>query len=160
MAETVTATPEGETRIIVTRRFAAPPARVMALHLDAEAVKSWMGRADNPMTEGRSDPRPGGSFRYVWTLPEGPDQGSVVLNGVFDEISEGRVVHRERYDPDWTGGETRVITEFTADFGPTGMGTVMRMDINYPSLAIRDRALEMGMSAGMENSYQQLDAML
>jgi uncharacterized protein YndB with AHSA1/START domain len=57
---------EGETGLRITRRFAAPRARVFAAFLDPALVRQWLWARDHRMTECASDGRPGGRYRYVW----------------------------------------------------------------------------------------------
>jgi uncharacterized protein YndB with AHSA1/START domain len=68
-------------------------------------------------------------------------------------------VHTEIYDPGDVGGEmgqalvTAVLTE------KAGV-TTHTMTISYGSKEVRDAALKTGMTDGMEQSYQKLDAVL
>ena len=58
---------EGDTHVIVTRRFNAPPQAVYRAHTEPALIQRWMlGPAGWTMPVCRIDPRPGGSFYYEW----------------------------------------------------------------------------------------------
>src|SRR5215469_7097225 len=61
---------EGDTHIIVTRRFAAPPEAVYRAHTEPKIVQQWMlGPEGWSMPVCQSDLRPGGKIRYEWKHP-------------------------------------------------------------------------------------------
>ena len=100
------------------------------------------------------DLRPGGRFRYVWSRPGRTDMG---MGGTFVTIEPPeRIVHRELFDADWTGGETTVTTVLDERDGITRM----TLTVEYSSRAARDGALATGMTSGMDTSYARLDGML
>jgi uncharacterized protein YndB with AHSA1/START domain len=143
---------DGAQSLTVTRSFAAPVAAVRSAHLDPKLVPQWMGSDDFPMGTCEIDARVGGTFRYVWTTPEGP----LTLNGSFLEFSDSRIVHREVFDPDWTGGPTDVVTEFRTVDGRTQV----RMTMTYATAAARDAVGATGMAEGMAKGYDVLDGLL
>jgi uncharacterized protein YndB with AHSA1/START domain len=64
---------EGDTHIIVTRHFAAPPEAVYRAHTDPNIVQRWLlGPEGWTMPVCQSDARPGGKFRYEWEHPKKP----------------------------------------------------------------------------------------
>jgi hypothetical protein len=70
-------------------------------------------------------------------------------------------VHTETYDPGTTGdaqplGEALVSVTFAQDSGITTVTTL----IDFGSKEARDAAVATGMTDGMEQSYQLLDALL
>ncbi|WP_395541959.1 SRPBCC domain-containing protein [Neotabrizicola sp. sgz301269] len=151
MSRTVLAT-EGTRSLSFTRRFAHPPARVLRAHLDAATLRRWIGSDAHPMTECQVDGRAGGSFRYDWTGVNG-----FSASGTFEEITARRIVHVERFDPDWTGGEARVITDFDDDGAG---GTILRMQVIYASPEARESVGASGMAEGMEGAFDRLEALL
>jgi uncharacterized protein YndB with AHSA1/START domain len=104
------------------------------------------------------DARPGGKFRWRWrNVESGAEFG---FSGEFHEVVKpSRIVHVERYDPGDVGGEmgealvTAVLTE------KNGI-TTHSMTIHYASKAVRDAALKTGMTDGMEQSFESLDALI
>ena len=144
---------DGARRIVVTRSFSAPPARVREAHLDPVLVQKWLGSEGFPIKSVEIDARQGGRFHYEWVTPDG---SPLIVSGTFREIGATRIVHDELFEPDWTGGMTTVVTDFIAD----GTGTKLRVEITYSSEASRDAVLKSGMGEGMAGSYDQLDGVL
>lgn len=143
---------EGDTHVVVTRRFAAPPAAVYRAHVEPELIQKWMLGPDGwTMPVCINEPRPGGKIRYEWTDGQG---GGFHLTGEYVELSPpGRIVHVERMHlPDATP-DNHVETIFEAD----GAGTLMTMRMTLPNAETRAMMLESGMEHGMERSYQRLD---
>jgi len=59
---------EGDTHIIVTRRFAAPPEAVYRAHTDPKLIQKWLlGPEGWTMPVCINEAKPGGKFRYEWT---------------------------------------------------------------------------------------------
>ena len=62
---------EGDTHVIVTRKFAAPPDLVYRAHIEPELMQRWMlGPPGWTMPVCISEPRPGGKMRFEWTNGE------------------------------------------------------------------------------------------
>jgi len=145
---------EGDTFVVVTRRFAAPPAAVFAAHVEPALLQQWcLGPDGWTMPVCICDPRPGGAIRYEWQNAEGH---GFHLTGEFVEVeAPHRLVHVERMHlPDPTP-DNRVETTFTAD----GDGTLMVMRMTLPDAETRAAMLATGMADGMEVGYQRLDRM-
>jgi uncharacterized protein YndB with AHSA1/START domain len=146
---------EGDTLVVVTRRFAAPPEAVYRAHTDPALVQQWMlGPEGWTMPVCQGDPRPGGTIRYEWTDGKG---NGFYLTGEYLELDPPhRIVHVERmHMPDPTP-DNRIETTFTADGG----GTLMVMRMTLPDAATREAMLASGMEHGMEASYRRLDSQL
>jgi uncharacterized protein YndB with AHSA1/START domain len=145
---------EGDTHIVATRRFAAPPEAVYRAHIDCPIIQQWLLGPDGwTMPVCQSDPRPGGKIRYEWVN----GKKSFYLTGEYLELDPyRRIVHLERmYLPDPTPdnhAETR--------FDPDGTGTLMTLRMTLPDAATRAAMLASGMEGGMETSYARLDTML
>jgi uncharacterized protein YndB with AHSA1/START domain len=143
---------DGETDVIVTRRFDAPPSVVYRAHVEAELIRKWMlGPPDWTMPVCEIDARPGGRFRYVYAHDTDP---GFSIEGEFVDLVPGeKIVHVERmFLPDPTPNnnvETR--------FEPDGTGTKMTMRMSLPDAATRKAMLDTGMADGMEMSYVALE---
>ena len=143
---------EGDTIIVVTRTFAAPPAAVFRAHTEPALIQQWcLGPDGWTMPVCICEPRPGGAIRYEWRNQDGH---GFHLTGEFIALEPPhRIVHVERMHlPDPTP-DNRVETTFTAE----GDGTRMVMRMQLPDAATRAAMLETGMAGGMEDSYQRLD---
>jgi uncharacterized protein YndB with AHSA1/START domain len=145
---------EGDTHVIVTRRFAASPEEVFRAHTDPKLIQQWLlGPEGWSMPVCISEPRQGGKIRYEWT--NGAGRG-FSLTGEYLELDPfRRIVHVERmYLPEPTP-DNHVVTIFDAD----GDGTLMTLRMTLPSEAARKTMLASGMESGMERSYARLEEM-
>ncbi len=146
---------EGDTHIVVTRRFSAPPEKVYRAHTEASLVQKWMlGPEGWTMPVCINEARPGGKFRYEWADGKG---GGFHLTGEFIELVPfSRIVHVERMHlPDPTP-DNQVETTFA----PDGAGTLMTMRMTLPNAEVRAMMLASGMEHGMEASYVRLETTL
>ena len=142
--------------IRITRSFDAPRNLVWDAHTKPELVRRWLlGPPGWEMPVCQIDLRVGGKYRYEWE-----DQGrgkKMGMGGVFTEIAKPeRIGSKEKFDDDWTGGETANMQVFTEAGGKaTSVLTVL-----YASKQARDGAAATGMTDGMEAGYQRLDEVL
>ena len=151
----LTLTTEGNTHILVTRHFGAPPEAVYRAHTDPEIIRKWMLGPDGwTMPVCLHDARPGGTFRYEWANGYG---GSFHITGEVLELEPySRIVHVERmFLPDPTP-DNHVETRFD----PDGAGTLMTMRMTLPDEATRKAMLATGMEQGMEASYVRLEQLI
>jgi uncharacterized protein YndB with AHSA1/START domain len=143
---------EGETIVIVKRRFEASPEDVYRAHTDPALVQQWMlGPEGWTMPVCINEAKPGGKIRYEWSDGKG---GGFFLTGEFVELDPPhRIVHVERmHMPDPTP-DNHIVTTFTAD----GPGTIMTMRMTLPDAETRRAMLATGMEHGMEASYARLE---
>jgi len=146
---------EGDTDVVVTRRFAASPEAVYRAHTECSLIQKWMLGPDGwtmPVCE--CDPQPGGKMRYEWSDGKG---NGFYLTGEFVALEPfRRIVHVERmFLPDPTP-DTRIETIFDAD----GKGTLMTARMTLPDAKAREAMLASGMEGGMEASYARLEGTL
>lgn len=146
---------EGDTHIVVTRRFAAPPDAVYRAHTDPALIQRWLlGPEGWTMPVCVSEARPGGQMRYEWS--NGKGQGFYLTGEYLELEAPRRIVHVERmYLPDPTP-DNRVETTFAAD----GEGTLMTIRMMLPDAQTRAAMLSSGMEHGMEASYVRLEGMI
>jgi uncharacterized protein YndB with AHSA1/START domain len=146
---------EGDTHVVVTRRFAARPELVYRAHTEPAIVQKWMLGPDGwRMSVCEGDARPGGKIRYEWSNDQGH---SFSLTGEYVELQPfSRIVHIERMHLPDTTPDNHVETRFE----PDGTGTLMTMRMTLPDAATREAMLKTGMADGMETSYQRLESML
>lgn len=151
----MTLTTEGDTHVVVTRHFAAPPEALYRAHTDPKIIQQWMLGPDGwTMPVCISDPRPGGRIRFEWT--DGNGHG-FHLTGEFLELEPNRrIVHVERmFLPDPTP-DNHIETTFS----PNDSGTLMTMRMTLPDAETRAAMLATGMEGGMEVSYVRLEGLL
>ncbi len=146
---------EGDTHIVVTRRFAAPPEKVYQAHTDPKIVQKWMLGPDGwTMPVCISEPRPGGKIRYEWTDGKG---GGFHLTGEYVELKPySKIVHVERMHlPDPTPDN-----QIETHFDPDGSGTLMTMRMTLPDKKTLEAMLATGMEHGMEAGYVRLERLI
>lgn len=146
---------EGDTHIVVTRRFAASPEAVYRAHTDPELIQKWLlGPEGWFMPVCISEAKPGGKIRYEWSNGQG---GGFYLTGEYLELTPySRIVHVERmYLPDPTP-DNHVEATFEQD----GKGTLMTIRMTLPDEATRAAMLATNMTDGMELSFTRLEEVL
>lgn len=149
-------TPQGDREVVIERSFNAPRDLVFEAFIKPELVQRWMLGPDGwSMPVCTIDLRPGGKGRYEW---QNADRSTgMSLDTVFKEVVvPERIVHTERFDPDWAQGEATVTTLFTEKNGKT----TVTIKIVYASADVRDMVLKSGMDQGMARSYERLDDVL
>ena len=152
---TLTLKTEGDTHIVLTRHFAAPPEAVYRAHTEPKLIQQWLlGPEGWTMPVCENDTRPGGKFRYEWTNGKG---AGFHITGEFLALEPYRkIVHVERmFLPDPTP-DNHVETRFE----PAGSGTLMTMRMTLPDAQTRAAMLATGMERGMEASYARLEEMI
>ncbi|MBB5319055.1 SRPBCC domain-containing protein [Tunturibacter empetritectus] len=151
----MTLTTEGDTHVIVTRRFAAPPEALYRAHTDPELIQKWLlGPEGWTMPVCINDAKAGGKFRYEWTDGKG---AGFHITGEYLEVNPfSRIVHVERmFLPDRTP-DNHVETTFDRD----GEGSLLKIRMTLPDEKTRAMMLATGMEHGMEASYVRLEAMI
>ena len=144
---------EGDTGVIVTRRFAAPPKLVFRAHTEPKLIQKWMlGPEGWSLPVCISEARPGGNIRFEWSDGQG---NGFYLTGEYVEVEPfSRIVHIERMHlPDPTP-DNHIETRFQ----PEGDGTLLVMRMTLPNAEARAAMLATGMDEGMEASYARLEA--
>ena len=152
MTNKLTLTTEGDTHVVVKRRFAARPEAVYRAHVEPLLLQKWLlGPEGWTMPVCINEAKPGGKIRYEWSDGKG---GGFYLTGEFLELTPfSRIVHVERMHlPDPTP-DNHVETRFE----PDGTGTLMTMRMTLPNAETRAAMLASGMEHGMEASYVRLE---
>lgn len=145
---------EGDTRVVVTRRFKASPEAVYRAHTDPALIQKWLLGPDGwTMPVCINEAKPGGRIRYEWSDGKG---NGFYLTGEYIALEPfSRIQHVERMHLPEPCPDNHVETRFEAD----GAGTLMTMRMTVPDRATREAMLATGMEHGMEASYARLDAM-
>ena len=142
--------------IVITRAFDAPRDLVWVAHTKPALVRRWLlGPPGWEMPVCEIDLRVGGKYRYA---REGKGRGTKMgMGGTFTAVKKPEHIGaREKFDDDWTGGETEVSQTFTEKSGKT----TLTLTVLYASKEARDGAAKSGMTEGMEAGYSRLDDML
>ena len=143
--------------IRVMRVFDAPRSLVFECHTEPALVRRWMlGPPGWSMPVCEIDLRVGGQYRYVWRSDDGGQEFG--FRGEYREIRvPERVVNTERMDGgDPSDGDALCTLELMEEGGRTTLTQSMR----FPNTALRDQALESGMTDGMTMSYDRLEQVM
>lgn len=133
---------DGETDVVIRRRFSHPPEKVWRTLTEPALIRQWLSP---DLTDCRMDARPGGSFHYVW--PEFFFSGPVL-----EARAPHHMVHVEHFNGDTSRGPT-VTTTLAAD----GSGTHMTVAMRYQDAAARATAIEQGFTDGIAEVYGRIE---
>ena len=153
-AGTFQVTTPDDTSIVVHRDFDAPPDTVWRAMTEPEHLRRWLGDPSFRLTTCEMDVRVGGSYRWVFTQPDGP--ATMGVRGTYDEIERPhRIVSTEQFD-DYPGPSlnTLVLGE------RAGGRTAMKLTVRYVDRQMRDGWVASGMTEGLGRGYQRLDQLL
>jgi len=156
MANKLEITLPSDREIVITRSFNAPRDLVWDCHTKPGLVRRWLlGPPGWEMPVCEIDLRVGGKYRCEW-LDKGRGK-TMGMGGVFTAVNKPeRFDSKERFDDDWTGGETVNVQVFIETAG----GTKSVLTVLYASKQARDGAAASGMTDGMEAGYARLDEVL
>lgn len=144
--------------IHISRRVAAPRARVFDVFTDPLQIAAWWGPAGFRNTVHSMDVRAGGSWRYTMHGPDGKDW----LNWVnYTEVTPPARLAYRHGDED-ADGTYRHAFDVTIDFADDGPGhTRVSMTMLFPDRAARDRTIEqVGALDGAEQNMDRLETYL
>ncbi len=147
-----------DTTIVITRNFDAPRRLMWEAMFTPDKMRRWMLPPPGwTTTTCECDLRVGGALALAWKSDEADP--AMTLRGVFTEVVlHERAVHTETM----ALGSGQVIGSLVErhEFSEQGGVTSMRITQTYASKEARDGAVASGMDQGMEQCYQQLDAVL
>lgn len=149
-------TTSGDTRIVMTRWFAAPRRLVFAALTEPDLLRRWLGAQGWHLIEAQVDLRVGGAWRFVSRGPKGAAMGHGGEYRVVDPPA--RLVYTETYDDQWYPGEALVEAVLTE--ADDGDATVLTTTLTYPSREVRDHVTRTPMERGVGHGYRRLDAVL
>jgi uncharacterized protein YndB with AHSA1/START domain len=145
----------------VTRSFRAARPLVYRAYTEPALVQRWLlGPAGWSMPVCEMDVRIGGRYRRRWRSDKNGSEFGFA--GTFREVTpQSKLVHTQTYDPG-TVGDSHPQNEalVTVTFAENGGLTTVITLIDFGSKEARDGAVATGMTDGMEQSYQLLDALL
>jgi uncharacterized protein YndB with AHSA1/START domain len=142
-------TKPSDLEIAMTRTFNAPRAVVFAAWTRPEHVPQWLLGPDGwtmPVCE--IDLRPGGEWHFAWRRDDGT---GMEMRGAYREVRPPELlVSTESWGGDWP--ETLNTLTLSEDGGRT----TVTQSVRYPTQQARDAALQTGMEAGVERSFDRL----
>jgi uncharacterized protein YndB with AHSA1/START domain len=145
--------PSGEPAVIFQRFIDAPPELVFAVWTEPEHLHHWWGPRQLELAVCESDPRAGGSYRFVQRAPDGQEH---TFHGVYREVDRPhRLVRTFVY-----AGAPEDESVETVTFLRDGRSTLVTSRSVFPSFAAREFYAQGGMEAGLRESHQRLDEWL
>lgn len=145
---------ESDTTVVVSRHIPAPLELAFDVWTQCKHLQKWMtGLPGWSMPLCEMDLRPGGKYHWGWRKEDGVEE--MHITGTFHEIDRP---HRLVSTESWGGEWADCVNTFT--FTPDGEGTMLRLQMAWPTKAARDAALETGMSDGMQMGFDGLDQYL
>jgi uncharacterized protein YndB with AHSA1/START domain len=150
-AATFNVTTPDDTSIVVRRDFDARPDKVWRALTEPEHLRRWLGDPSFPLTTCEMDVRVGGSYRWVFTQPDGP--GVMGVRGTYDEVDRPhRIVSTEQFD-DFPGPSINTLVLRRRDDNRTAM----TLTVSYVDREMRDGWIASGMTEGLGRGYERLD---
>jgi uncharacterized protein YndB with AHSA1/START domain len=148
-------TTPSDLEVRIVREFAAPRRLVAAAFTRCDLLQRWMGVfGDWAWASCESDPRAGGTYRYVWRQPDGTQ---LALSGRYLEVvADERYVFTQRYEAMAEFPNEMLVTTL---FSEAAGRTHMEMTSRYATKAERDLDLQY-MPAGLEPGFVLLDRVL
>lgn len=150
---TATVTLPSDTAILITRRFEAPRHLVWDALTQPRHLLRWWGPDWCPLVSCELDLRVGGSWRYV---SRDADGNELAWHGTYREIvAPARIVSSEVFEgfPDAESLNTMTLDE------SDGVTTLQTL-VQHQNQANRDGHVASGMEAGMQVTFDRLDALL
>lgn len=144
-----------DTQIRISRIIRGTVEEVFGAHTRPELMTQWLtGPEGWVMTSCDFSTRIGSGYRFEWSRGDGSD-----AFGFGGDVLECEPPHRlvttERMWGDDGPSSRQEIT-----LTPVDGGTLLSQVMTYPSIEVRDQALESGMTDGMEASYARLERVL
>jgi uncharacterized protein YndB with AHSA1/START domain len=144
----------GDTQLVITRDFDAPPALVWRAHTERDLVRKWQAGFDGwTLDIVAFDATPGGRYHLDY---RGPEDEAFAITGTFVALEAPRRIVQDEVmlmpDPTPTNHIETVFSEH-------GAGTRMVMTMTLPDAETRKAMMDTGMTDGMEFSYQTLEAL-
>lgn len=140
-----------DSSIVVCRDFDAPPDKVWRAMTEPEHLRRWLGDPSFPLTTCEMDVRVGGSYRWVFTQPDG--SATMGVRGIYNEVDRPHlIIATEQFD-DFPGPSLNTLVLHERADGRTAMTLTVR----YLDREMRDGWIASGMTDGLSRSYEQLD---
>lgn len=151
MSDTTTVTTQGETDILITREFDAPPALVFRAWTEPELVRRWWTARRGAMTVCEIDLRPGGKWRFAMTAESGGEE--VEFYGEYRELDPPhRLVSTETYAPFPDSPALNTLT-----FEERDGRTSATLLVSHLDQVSRDMHLQSGMEDGLRDALDLLE---
>jgi uncharacterized protein YndB with AHSA1/START domain len=136
--------------LVITRSYDAPAHLLFRAWSQPEHIMRWFGPEGWPVTHCEMDFRVGGTYRFAMTGPDG-EQGTPFGGTYLEIVPNEKIVYDDAFES--PGAERMVMT---VTFEESGGQTTLTVHTLFPSVAMKDKHLEMGMEEGLGMSLDQL----
>ncbi len=144
---------EGKQELFIIREFEAPKDLVFKAFSDKDILVQWVGPQEMNIRYEKFEPKAGGSYRYVQSLPNGMEFG---FNGVCHEhIAPERII--QTFEFEGLPEKGHVVLETTRFEDLPNERTKVIVQSVFQSVADRDGMIQSGMENGVVVSYERLD---
>ncbi len=162
MSKTEFATPT-PTEITIKRTFDAPRNLVWNAFTQCEYLVNWWGPEGWTLTECEMDLRPNGSWRYCMFGPisETETMESRGLAKYIEVVEPDRLVYQDVFvDADYKPIDGMPVANITVTFTEVDGKTTVLNRTTYPTQEDRDKVVEMGVEAGITQTFDNLERLL
>lgn len=145
--------------ILITRTFDAPRDLVWQMWTMAEHLQHWWGPEGWTLPVCKIDFRPGGTWFYCM---QGPDGMQSCGKATYHDIDAPKqIVYEDVFtDADGNPIEDMPVAYITLKFVEADRKTTVINTVRYLTKADRDRVIEMGMEAGIDQTLNRLETYL
>ena len=152
---------QSDHELIVTRIFDAPRELVFKVWTEPEHIAQWWGPKGFTTRVTELDLRPGGTWRYIMT---GPNGAEYPIKGVFREvIPPERIVTDDGFDEGYeqvVKGDLPPGMVTTVSFEDLDGKTKLTLQMTHASAEDRRQHEAMGVVAGWNSSFDRLEVYL
>ena len=146
----------GKQELFVTREFEASQELVFKAHIDPDLYVQWIGPKELTTILIKFEPRSGGVWRYISKDKNGNEFG---FHGVNHEVlAPERLIDTFEFEGLPEKGHVSLQTLRLEEL--PGGRTRITVQVVFQSIADRDRMLQSGMEAGLNETYNRLDELL
>ncbi len=144
--------------ITFTKTLKAPQKLAFSMFKNPHITR-WWGSPGMPIDISEQDFRPGGTWHFRMSGPDGAESWSKVL---YDEIDEpNKIVWRDYFsDADGNLDKTKPSSISTITLTPDGDNTILTIRGEYESAEILNGLVAMGFTKAVEGASEQLDKIL
>lgn len=145
--------------ILVVRTFDSPRQTMWKMWTEAQHLKHWWGPKEWTLPVCEVDLRPGGSWFYCM---ESPDGNRYCGKAEYVEVDEPlRLIFKDMFtDADGNAQDGMPVSTVTVEFIEENGKTTVRNTTRYETKVDRDKVVEMGVEAGISQTYDRLDEYL
>jgi uncharacterized protein YndB with AHSA1/START domain len=143
----------GKQELFIAREFDASRELVFKAYSDPKILIRWMGPKDLTMKIEKMECKTGGSYRYIFTAPNGNEDG---FHGVVHEVLKPqRIIQTFEFEGLPESGHVVMETTRFEDISPNR--TRVTTQSVFQSVADRDGMVQSGMERGVVDSHDRLD---